>query len=228
MNEGLQSNFRSIDFDTNSEYALLLERGIGVFKLDRSSSGVLAAVNWLTETDLEQLDIRPPFAYVQLVSSSFAAGELIFELATRSESYEVNLTLSTSKMRVVHTYNKYVNCFYTRESKPSKGSEYLLKTCDFSPPNKYVVSNLVPIVQSVPSKLLQVFLKTENQSWPGLMIELSSASTVSFNNGFMIVSDPTSLLCYDKINQTLAWSISLKPLAESDIMPQNCTAWVAL
>lgn len=44
----LQENFRSVDFDMNNEYVILLESGVGIFDLARSSSTLLSALVWLT------------------------------------------------------------------------------------------------------------------------------------------------------------------------------------
>jgi hypothetical protein len=72
-------------------------------------------------------------------------------------------------------------------------------------------------------RLLQIFSKTGNESWPALMVPLS----LFVNNGFMIVGSPTNLLCYYKINEELAWHVSYLPLNNDGEIP-NCTAWISL
>lgn len=199
----LQESFRSIDFDMDNEYVVLLERGIGVFEMrgSNSTNSSLNASVWIAESDLaEQLGIYPPFSYIRVEQSKL--GEwLIFEVATTMESYEVHLDLATNRLTMQHIYNKYVNCYYNRESKPQRSKQFIIKSCEFRPSEKFVVSNLVPIVADKPSRLLQVFLKLGNESWPGLMMPLPYSGRVFFNNGFMIVSEPTSLICYDKISE---------------------------
>lgn len=154
-----QDNFRSVGFDMNSQYVVILERGIGVFELTQNFTIARPAKIWLSEAELaSQLSLFAPFAYIVIADSSLNDW-LVFEIATATQSYEVLLEFATRKLTTTFTYNKYVNCFYSRQSKPHRNKQFVVKSCDYRSTDKFAVSNLVPISTTSPVRLLQVFLK---------------------------------------------------------------------
>lgn len=60
------------------------------------------------------------------------------------------------------------------------------------------------------------------------MMRLPASGDVFFNNGFMIISDPVSLVCYHKITEELAWHISYEPPSKLPDELPHCNGWITL
>ena len=117
--KGRQDNFMSSDFDLRSPYALILEKGLGIYDLRQIPQKSLNCTRWITESELEDLGIIGPFTYIQIIG--FFDSGLTFEIGTEFESFEVSLkgdSLISSSMEVKFHYMKYIQCEYDKYSKP--------------------------------------------------------------------------------------------------------------